>query len=36
MAFEQEFVLDIPDHDAERIQSVEEAADYISQNPMAK
>ena len=36
MAFEQEFVMDIPDHDAERIHSIEEAADYIAQNPMAK
>jgi NADH dehydrogenase (ubiquinone) 1 alpha/beta subcomplex 1 len=36
MALEQEFVLDIPDHDAEKIQSIQDAVEYISQNPMAK
>lgn len=36
MALEQEFVLDISDHDAEKIQSVADAVDYIAQNPMAK
>jgi len=36
MAFEQEFIVDIPDHDAEKIQSVADAVEYISQNPMAK
>ena len=36
MAFEQEFVIDIPDHDAEKIQSVSEAIDYIAANPSAK
>ncbi|RNF10164.1 acyl carrier protein, mitochondrial precursor [Trypanosoma rangeli] len=35
-AIEQEFILDIPDHDAEKIQSVSDAVEYISQNPMAK
>ncbi|CCW71158.1 unnamed protein product [Phytomonas sp. Hart1] len=35
-AIEQEFILDIPDHDAEKIQSVPDAVEYISQNPMAK
>lgn len=36
MALEQEFILDIPDHDAEKLQSIPEAVEYISQNPMAK
>lgn len=36
MALEQEFILDIPDHDAEKIQSIPEAVEYIAQNPMAK
>eukprot|EP00656_Telonema_subtile_P036925 TRINITY_DN40999_c0_g1_i1.p3 TRINITY_DN40999_c0_g1~~TRINITY_DN40999_c0_g1_i1.p3 ORF type:complete len:101 (-),score=33.54 TRINITY_DN40999_c0_g1_i1:227-529(-) len=36
MALEQEFILDIPDHDAEKIQSITDAVEYISQNPMAK
>lgn len=36
MAIEQEFILDIPDHEAEKIQSVPEAVEYIAQNPMAK
>lgn len=36
MALEQEFLLDIPDHDAEKIQSIQDAVEYISQNPMAK
>ncbi|AAZ10123.1 Acyl carrier protein, mitochondrial [Trypanosoma equiperdum] len=35
-AIEQEFILDIPDHDAEKIQSITDAVEYISQNPMAK
>ncbi|CCW61043.1 unnamed protein product [Phytomonas sp. EM1] len=35
-AIEQEFILDIPDHDAEKIQSIPDAVEYISQNPMAK
>lgn len=36
MALEQEFILDIPDHDAEKIQSIPDAVEYISQNPMSK
>ena len=36
MALEQEFIVDIPDHDAEKIQSVNDAVEYIAQNPMAK
>lgn len=36
MAIEQEFVLDIPDHDAEKIQSIHDAVEYLAQNPMAK
>lgn len=36
MALEQEFVLDIPDHDAEKMQSIPEAVEYIAHNPMAK
>ncbi|KAG5475262.1 hypothetical protein LSCM1_03373 [Leishmania martiniquensis] len=35
-AIEQEFILDIPDHDAEKIQSIPDAVEYIAQNPMAK
>ena len=36
MALEQEFVLDIPDHEAEKIQSIPDAVDYLASNPMAK
>lgn len=36
MALEQEFVLDIPDHEAEKIQSIPEAVEYIAQHPQAK
>jgi len=36
MALEQEFVLDIPDHEAEKIQSIPDAVDYLCSNPMAK
>jgi NADH dehydrogenase (ubiquinone) 1 alpha/beta subcomplex 1, acyl-carrier protein len=36
MALEQEFVLDIPDHDAEKLQSIPEAVEYLSQHPQAK
>ena len=36
MALEQEFILDIPDHDAEKIQSITDAVEYIAQNPLAK
>jgi acyl carrier protein len=32
MEFEDEFGLDIPDEDAERIQTVGEAIDYIEEN----
>lgn len=35
-AIEQEFILDIPDHDAEKLQSIPETVEYIAQNPMAK
>ncbi|EPY43578.1 NADH dehydrogenase (ubiquinone) 1 alpha/beta subcomplex 1 [Angomonas deanei] len=35
-AIEQEFILDIPDHDAEKIQSIPDAVEYIAQNPMSK
>lgn len=35
-AIEQEFILDIPDHDAEKLQSIPDTVEYISQNPMAK
>ena len=36
MALEQEFILDIADHDAEKIQSITDAVEYIAQNPKAK
>ena len=36
MAVETEFSLDIPDHDAEKIMSVNEAIDYIVSHPMSK
>jgi len=36
MALEQEFVLDIPDHEAEKIQSIPDAVEYLCSNPMAK
>lgn len=36
MALEQEFVLDIPDHEAEKIQSIPDAVEYLCANPMAK
>jgi NADH dehydrogenase (ubiquinone) 1 alpha/beta subcomplex 1 len=36
MALEQEFVLDIPDHEAEKIQSIPDAVEYLASNPMAK
>ena len=32
MQFEEDFELDIPDEDAEKIQSVQDALDYITQN----
>jgi NADH dehydrogenase (ubiquinone) 1 alpha/beta subcomplex 1, acyl-carrier protein len=36
MALEQEFVIDIPDHEAEKIQSIPDAVEYLASNPMAK
>jgi len=36
MAFEDEFAIEIPDADAEKIHSCEEAIKYISQHPHAK
>lgn len=36
MAFEDEFVIEIPDADAEKIHSAEEAIKYIMQHPHAK
>eukprot|EP00695_Tsukubamonas_globosa_P000889 TRINITY_DN182_c0_g1_i1.p2 TRINITY_DN182_c0_g1~~TRINITY_DN182_c0_g1_i1.p2 ORF type:complete len:115 (+),score=60.33 TRINITY_DN182_c0_g1_i1:76-420(+) len=36
MAFEDEFALEIPDAEAEKIQSVGDAISYISQHPHAK
>ena len=36
MEFEDEFGLDIPDEDAERIQTVGEAIDYIEENQKEK
>lgn len=35
-AIEQEFILDIPDHDAEKLHSISDTVEYIAQNPMAK
>ena len=32
MQFEEDFSLDIPDEDAEKIQSVQDALDYITKN----
>jgi acyl carrier protein len=32
MAFEEEFSIEIPDEDAEKISKVQEAIDYIEQN----
>ncbi|HET7274333.1 MAG TPA: acyl carrier protein [Longimicrobiaceae bacterium] len=32
MAFEEEFGIEIPDEDAEKLQSVGDAVDYIKQN----
>ena len=32
MAFEEEFGLDIPDEDAEKMRTVGDAVDYLSQN----
>ena len=36
MAFEDEFVIEIPDADAEKIHSCEDAIAYIAQHPHAK
>ena len=36
MAFEDEFAIEIPDADAEKIHSCEEAIKYITQHPHAK
>ncbi|KAL1515842.1 hypothetical protein AB1Y20_002457 [Prymnesium parvum] len=36
MAFEDEFAIEIPDSDAEKIHSCEEAIKYIAQHPHAK
>ena len=36
MAFEDEFAIEIPDADAEKIHSTEEAIKYISQHPHAR
>ena len=32
MAFEEEFELEIPDEDAEEIQTIQDAVDYIEEN----
>jgi NADH dehydrogenase (ubiquinone) 1 alpha/beta subcomplex 1 len=36
MAFEEEFAVEIPDADADKIFSVEDAVNYIASHPMAK
>jgi NADH dehydrogenase (ubiquinone) 1 alpha/beta subcomplex 1 len=36
MAFEEEFAIEIPDADADKIASVADAVDYIASHPMAK
>ncbi|WIA13362.1 hypothetical protein OEZ86_006632 [Tetradesmus obliquus] len=36
MAFEEEFAVEIPDADADKIFSVEDAINYIASHPMAK
>jgi NADH dehydrogenase (ubiquinone) 1 alpha/beta subcomplex 1 len=36
MAFEEEFQLEIPDDDADKITSCAQAIDYIASHPMAK
>ena len=36
MAFEEEFAIEIPDTDADKIFSVEDAVNYIARHPMAK
>ena len=36
MAIEEEFAIEIPDAEADKILSIEEASEYISSNPDAK
>eukprot|EP00877_Chromochloris_zofingiensis_P003370 jgi/Chrzof1/13033/Cz07g17120.t1_ACP1[v5.2] len=36
MAFEEEFAIEIPDADADKISSVNDAVNYIASHPMAK
>ncbi|KAI8467036.1 MAG: acyl carrier protein [Monoraphidium minutum] len=36
MAFEEEFAIEIPDADADKISSVSDAVNYIASHPMAK
>ena len=36
MAFEEEFAIEIPDADADKIASVTDAVNYIASHPMAK
>jgi|TARA_B100000513_G_scaffold154959_1_gene73539 NADH dehydrogenase (ubiquinone) 1 alpha/beta subcomplex 1 len=36
MAFEDEFVIEIPDADAEKIHTCEDAVKYVMQHPAAK
>jgi NADH dehydrogenase (ubiquinone) 1 alpha/beta subcomplex 1 len=36
MAIEDEFAIEIPDQEADKIVSIKDAIDYISSHPMAK
>jgi NADH dehydrogenase (ubiquinone) 1 alpha/beta subcomplex 1 len=36
MAIEEEFAIEIPDSEADKIQSCDDAITYIASNPMAK
>ena len=36
MAIEDEFAIEIPDQEADRITSIQEAVEYIASHPMAK
>lgn len=36
MAIEDEFAIEIPDQEADKISSIPDAVDYISSHPMAK
>jgi NADH dehydrogenase (ubiquinone) 1 alpha/beta subcomplex 1 len=36
MAIEDEFAIEIPDQEADKIESIKDAIDYISSHPMAK